>query len=77
MGSPFDTLVAAGAAGASEYYGDQIRRVTLAFLILTWITLLIRCWIRLRLLKAFRADDKVMIVAQVGNRGGRRWSSLV
>jgi hypothetical protein len=39
--------------------------VTAIFLALTWITLLVRCWVRVKLVKIFGIDDKWMLAAQV------------
>jgi len=39
--------------------------VTAIFLALTWITLLVRCWVRVKLVKIFGIDDKWMVAAQV------------
>ncbi len=39
--------------------------VTAVFLALTWITLIVRCWVRIKLVKIFGLDDKWMVVAQV------------
>jgi hypothetical protein len=39
--------------------------VTAIFLGLTWITLFVRCWVRVKLVKIFGIDDKWMVAAQV------------
>lgn len=44
---------------------NTLRSVTTVFLALTWITLLIRCWVRVKLVKIFGLDDKWMVAAQV------------
>ncbi len=44
---------------------STIRTATATFLALTWVTLFVRCWVRIKLVKVFGIDDKWMIAAQV------------
>jgi cation-transporting ATPase 13A1 len=40
--------------------------VTLVFLILSFISVALRCFVRLRLVRAFGWDDSLMVLAMVG-----------
>ncbi|KAF9694973.1 hypothetical protein EKO04_006862 [Ascochyta lentis] len=42
--------------------GDQVAGIAITFLILTWLTVGLRCYVRTVLVKAFGLDDKVMVV---------------
>lgn len=46
---------------AMDDRGPQVRDVTIAFLVLPWIAVSARCWVRLKILKAFAVDDFLAI----------------
>jgi len=46
---------------AMDDRGAQVRAVTIVFLVLPWIAVTARCWVRLKMLKAFALDDFLAI----------------
>ncbi|CZR65727.1 related to integral membrane protein pth11 [Phialocephala subalpina] len=49
----------------SEYNGDQLVAVAALFLSLTYISVLLRCYVRARITKCFQLDDWLMVISQV------------
>ena len=54
----------ASSGSSTDYNGYQLVAVAITFLILTYISIALRCFVRLRITKAFAADDWLMLVAQ-------------
>ncbi|RDW62106.1 hypothetical protein BP6252_11539 [Coleophoma cylindrospora] len=48
-----------------EYNGDQLVIVCVLFLILTWTTVALRCFVRMGLTDTFQIDDWLMVTAQI------------
>lgn len=44
-----------------EDRGPELLAVVLLFLILSWLTVLTRCWVRIRMVKAFAIDDWLLV----------------
>jgi len=40
-----------------ESRGPELQAVIISFLILSWVTVLARCWVRIKMIKAFALDD--------------------
>lgn len=51
----------------TDYNGYQLIVVVIIFLILTYISVGLRCFVRIRITKAFAVDDWLMLVAQVNS----------
>lgn len=49
----------------SQERGSELRSVVIFFLCLTWPIVLLRCYVRVYLVKAFKADDWCMLGAMV------------
>src|SRR5207248_5809834 len=49
----------------TENRGPQLCALSSSFLALAWITVLARCWVRLRFVKSFGLDDWLMVAALV------------
>jgi len=45
--------------------GPQLEAVVGFFLALSWITVALRCWVRIKLVKAFAIDDWLCLVTLV------------
>jgi len=45
--------------------GPQLDAVVLLFLILSWITVLLRCYVRIRIIKSFSVDDYLILITLV------------
>jgi hypothetical protein len=52
--------------GFEEYFIGPLRANATCLLILTWMAVLPRCWVRIRIVKSFGLDDWLMVIAQVG-----------
>ena len=55
----------AGSGSSTDYNGYQLVAVAITFLTLTYISLALRCFVRIKITRAFAADDWLMLVAQV------------
>ncbi len=53
------------ADSPTDYNGNQLVIVATVFLILTYVALGLRIFVRLRITKAFAVDDWLMLIAQV------------
>jgi hypothetical protein len=51
--------------GDEEYNGEQLVVVAVIFLAITWISVLLRVFVRLQITNSFQTDDWLMSVAQV------------
>lgn len=63
----------------AEYNGGALVGTTVSFLVITYISVFLRCYVRTFLTNGFQVDDWLMLVAQVRNHGGRRnvsWPSM-
>lgn len=49
-----------------EGRSDQVLAVALLFISLTWLTVGMRCYVRIGMLKSFGYDDWMMLATQVG-----------
>jgi hypothetical protein len=45
--------------------GPELAAIMAAFLALTWISVSLRCLVRIKITKAFGADDWLMVASQV------------
>lgn len=45
-----------------ESRGPEILAVIVLFLVLSWLTVLARCWVRVKMIKAFALDDWLLLV---------------
>jgi hypothetical protein len=45
---------------------EQQQRITIAFLVVSWIFILLRIWTRTCIIRSFGWDDAVMLLAGVG-----------
>lgn len=45
-----------------ENRGPEVRIVIISFLAVSWITVLARCWVRVRMIKAFALDDWLTVL---------------
>jgi hypothetical protein len=52
-------------ADSTDYNGGPLVATAIAFLVLTWLSVVLRTYVRVILLKSYRADDWFMLVAQV------------
>ncbi|KAF8860571.1 hypothetical protein BDZ45DRAFT_724503 [Acephala macrosclerotiorum] len=50
---------------SSDYNGNQLVTVAAIFLTLTYIAVLLRCYVRIRITNAFQLDDWLMVISQV------------
>lgn len=50
----------------SEYNGGRLVGATVALLVLSWITILLRTYTRAIIMRSFQPDDWLMLIAQVG-----------
>jgi hypothetical protein len=41
--------------------GPELLGVIILFLVLSWLTVLARCWVRIRMIKAFAFDDWLLL----------------
>lgn len=57
--------MAADTADAGQYNGDALLVTVLVFLVLTWVSVALRTYVRAILTKSFQYDDWLMLVAQV------------
>jgi hypothetical protein len=48
-----------------DYNGNELVVVCIIFLVLTLISVLLRCFVRIQITRAFSADDWFMLLAQV------------
>lgn len=48
-------------------YGEAITVVTAVFLAISLLTVLLRCFVRFRVVRAFGWDDTLMVIAAVGS----------
>lgn len=46
----------------SDNRGPEVRIVILSFLIASWVTVLARCWVRVKMIKAFAWDDWLTVL---------------
>jgi hypothetical protein len=51
--------------GDEDYNGGQLVVVAVIFLVITWISVLLRVFVRVQITKSFQADDWLMSVSQV------------
>lgn len=42
--------------------GPEVETVIISFLVLSWVTVLARCWVRIRMIKAFAWDDWLTVL---------------
>ena len=49
----------------SDYNGKVLVAVSITFLCLTYVSILLRCYVRIRMTKAFSVDDWFLLIAQV------------
>ena len=63
--NPVYHLMATSMAGSNEYNGEQLVVVAVAFLALTYLSVILRCFVRISITKAFAADDWLILAAQV------------
>jgi hypothetical protein len=40
----------------------EVETVIISFLVLSWVTVLARCWVRIRMIKAFALDDWLTVL---------------
>ena len=52
-------------ANDDDYNGLDIVVVSITFLVLTYIAVLLRCFVRIQINRAFTTDDWFMLIAQV------------
>ena len=52
---------------ADYYNGSQLVAISVTFLVLTYLSVILRCFVRIKITKAFNMDDWFMLVAQVSN----------
>jgi hypothetical protein len=50
---------------AIENRGPQVEAVAIAFLVLSWVTISVRCYVRLFIKKLFMVDDWLAVVSLV------------
>lgn len=50
---------------STGYNGDKLLAVIILLLILTFFSVSLRCYVRLRITKAFELDDCLMVISQV------------
>jgi hypothetical protein len=55
----------ASTANDSDYRGPDIKAVAILFLILTWISVSLRCYVRIFMTKLFRVDDWLAVATLV------------
>jgi hypothetical protein len=53
------------ADSPTDYNGYQLVAVAITFLILTYISVGLRCFVRIRITRVFAVDDWIMLVAQL------------
>jgi hypothetical protein len=53
------------AGSSTDYNGYQLIAVVIIFLIFTYISVGLRCFVRARITRAFATDDWLMLVAQI------------
>ena len=53
------------ATSSTDYNGYQLVAVATTFLVLTYISVAVRCFVRIRITRAFAADDWLMLVSQL------------
>jgi hypothetical protein len=53
------------AGSPTDYNGYQLVVVVIIFLILTYISVGLRCFVRIKITRAFAVDDWLMVVSQV------------
>ncbi|KAF4637321.1 hypothetical protein G7Y89_g768 [Cudoniella acicularis] len=52
------------STSSSDFNGAPLISVAIAFLTLTWVSLSLRCFVRLKITKLFEADDWFILIAQ-------------
>lgn len=52
-----------------DYNGNQLIGVCAAFLVFTYVSVILRCFVRIRITRAFSIDDWFMVTAQVSETG--------
>lgn len=57
--------VAMGTSEDNDYNGGQLVAIAVIFLILTYLSTLLRFFVRIVITKSFQIDDWLMLVAQV------------
>lgn len=45
--------------------GPELVAIMATFLVLTWVSVVLRCFVRIQITKAFEADDWLMVTSQV------------
>lgn len=50
---------------AAEYRGTMMTTVIIVFLVMTWVTVLARTWVRAVMIRSFGWDDAVTLLAAV------------
>lgn len=53
------------AVSSTDYNGYELVAVAITFLILTYISIGLRCFVRIKITRAFAADDWLLLVAQI------------
>jgi hypothetical protein len=51
---------------AAESRGSEVEAVAIGFLVLTWVFVLLRCYVRVFMTKGFGPDDWLAFASQVG-----------
>jgi len=54
-----------GDQNSNEYNGNELIIVCIIFLSLTYLSVLLRVFVKVRILKTFQLDDYLMVVSQV------------
>jgi hypothetical protein len=49
----------------NDYNGGELVVVSVTFLALTYMSVLLRCFVRIQITRSFSADDWFMVIAQV------------
>jgi hypothetical protein len=50
---------------SNDYNGGELVVVSVTFLALTYMSVLLRCFVRIWITRSFSADDWLMVIAQV------------
>lgn len=45
--------------------GPELLAVVILFLVLAWVTVLARCWVRIKMIKAFAIDDWLLVTTLI------------
>jgi len=56
--------------------GPQLEAVVGFFLALSWITVGLRCWVRIKLVKAFAIDDWFCLITLVSHSASSEYSTF-